>query len=55
LRPERSEVRRLLSDNSLARDALGWQPQVSFDQGLNQTISWIETHLDQYQKGRYEF
>ncbi len=28
LRPQKSEVRRLLSDNSLARERLGWSPRV---------------------------
>ena len=55
LRPEKSEVLRLISDNRLARETLGWAPQISFDDGLNQTIAWIRTHLDLYQPGRYEF
>jgi NAD dependent epimerase/dehydratase len=55
LRPERSEVMRLLSDNSLARKTLGWTPEVSLDDGLDRTIEWIKNHLDLYQIGTYEF
>jgi len=54
LRPEASEVMQLLSDNSRAVQQLGWKPEFSLDQGLDQTISWISTHLDQYQIGKYE-
>lgn len=54
LRPEASEVMQLLSDNSRAVQQLGWKPEFSLDQGLDQTISWIRTHLDQYQIGKYE-
>ena len=55
LRPEPSEVMRLLSDNSLARERLGWQPEVSLDEGLEQTIAWIQDHPELYRIGMYEF
>ena len=55
LRPEKSEVMRLSSDNEAARTRLGWQPEVSLDQGLDKTIEWIKGHLDFYQIGKYEF
>lgn len=55
LRPEKSEVQRLLSDNRLARKVLGWQPIVPFEQGLEWTVAWIEGHLDLYRPGQYEF
>jgi dTDP-glucose 4,6-dehydratase len=55
LRPEKSEVLRLISDNRLAREKLGWQPQVSLDEGLDRTIAWMREHLDMYRPGRYEF
>jgi dTDP-glucose 4,6-dehydratase len=54
LRPVKSEVRRLLSDNSRAADYLGWQPKVSLAEGLGQTIGWIQAHLDHYHIGKYE-
>lgn len=55
LRPQKSEVMRLLSDNSRARAELGWQPTVSLEQGLQQTIDWIKENLDQFRVGMYEF
>lgn len=53
VRPEGSEVVRLLSNNAKARELMGWQPQVSFREGLGQTIAWIAEHLDLYQTQRY--
>ncbi len=41
LRPEKSEVKRLLCDNSLIRELVGYEPKVSFDDGLAQTITWF--------------
>ena len=54
MRPEKSEVMRLLSDNGLARRALGWEPAYSLEDGLRETIAWIGDHLDFYHIGRYE-
>lgn len=55
LRPQKSEVMRLLSDNSFARERLGWQPSVGLDEGLEITIGWIKEHLDHYRVGIYEY
>ena len=54
LRPEKSEVLRLVSDNRLARETLHWSPRVSLDEGLQRTISWVRDHLDLYRVGVYE-
>jgi dTDP-glucose 4,6-dehydratase len=40
LRPEASEVMRLLSDNSLAQRVLGWSPCVTLEEGIARTIAW---------------
>jgi dTDP-glucose 4,6-dehydratase len=53
-RPEKSEVGRLHSDNRLARELLGWSPQVSLDDGLSRTIRWIEQNLGRYRVGAYQ-
>jgi dTDP-glucose 4,6-dehydratase len=55
LRPEKSEVLRLVSDNRLACERLGWEPEVTLDQGLENTIAWIRDHLELYRVGTYEF
>jgi len=55
LRPQKSEVFQLLSNNAAAREALDWQPVVSLEDGLEKTINWIQDHLDLYQIGTYAF
>jgi dTDP-glucose 4,6-dehydratase len=55
LRPVRSEVLHLISDNRHARERLGWLPTVSLDQGLDRTIDWISKNLDRYQPDQYQF
>ncbi len=52
-RPEKSEVNRLYAANKKAAELIGWQPQVSLDDGLKQTISWISRSLDHYQPDKY--
>jgi NAD dependent epimerase/dehydratase len=54
LRPENSEVQRLLSDNQYARQRLGWTPRISLREGLLKTIDWISDHLDLYRSGIYQ-
>lgn len=41
LRPEASEVERLLGSNTLARELCGWEPRVSLADGLQRTIDWF--------------
>lgn len=54
LRPEKSEVMRLLADNSKAKKLLGWVPQIPLLQGLERTISWIRAHPKLYRPEVYE-
>jgi dTDP-glucose 4,6-dehydratase len=53
VRPERSEVARLLADSTLAQNLLGWQSAVSLEQGLKLTIDWIQQHIERYRVGTY--
>ncbi|MGA2585570.1 MAG: SDR family NAD(P)-dependent oxidoreductase [Candidatus Aminicenantales bacterium] len=53
-RPTGSEVDRLISDNRLARELLGWQPRVLLDEGLGKTVEWIKDNPELYQVGHYE-
>jgi dTDP-glucose 4,6-dehydratase len=54
LRPEKSEVQQLLSDNRRAFERLGWQPRVGLRQGLLQTIDWIRANLHRYHTTDYQ-
>jgi NAD dependent epimerase/dehydratase len=53
LRPEKSEVQRLISDNSLARKCLGWEPKVNLHEGLNRTIDWIKANIQHFHPQEY--
>ncbi len=53
IRPENSEVERLLADASLAASILNWKAEVTLEEGLEQTIRWLERHLDHYRVGVY--
>jgi NAD dependent epimerase/dehydratase len=44
LRPEKSEVQRLLSDSRRAQMRLHWEPKVGLDDGLERTIEWVRDH-----------
>jgi NAD dependent epimerase/dehydratase len=53
LRPEKSEVSRLISNNSRMRELSAWTPAVSLDEGLAQTIEYIRENLKDYRVNRY--
>lgn len=53
VRPDASEVQRLVCDASRAREALGWEPQVSLRKGLERTADWIERNLQRYRPDVY--
>jgi dTDP-glucose 4,6-dehydratase len=53
VRPENSEVERLLADNARAEKLLGWGPRVSLEDGLKLTVDWIRENLAHYTRGAY--
>ena len=53
VRPERSEVGRLLCDASKARKLLGWEPRTSLEDGLAKTIEWLAKHASRYKPSIY--
>ncbi|MCB5911958.1 GDP-mannose 4,6-dehydratase [Streptomyces pinistramenti] len=54
LRPSGSEVERLLSDNSRAREWAGWRPEVSLEEGLERTSEWVAANLRLFRADRYQ-
>lgn len=53
IRPEKSEVNRLLADNAKMKRLSGWQSTVTFRQGLERTVQWIERNLKYFDVERY--
>jgi NAD dependent epimerase/dehydratase len=53
IRPEKSEVMKLISDNRKAARLLGWRPMVGLDAGLQKTIDFVRAHPDVYRPGVY--
>jgi dTDP-glucose 4,6-dehydratase len=53
IRPDKSEVERLLASNKLAGDVLHWQPKVTLEEGLEKTIAWLEKNIDKYRTDAY--
>lgn len=53
LRPEKSEVNRLLGSNEKIKKLTNWRPQYTFEQGIAETIEWISRHLDSYKYDIY--
>ena len=43
----------LLCDHRKAKELLGWQPQVSLEEGLARTINYIEANLSRYKPEIY--
>ena len=48
IRPEKSEVNRLLGSNEKSKKLTDWKPQYTFEQGIAETIEWIGNHLNFY-------
>ena len=42
VRPEKSEVERLLGSNEKIQQLTGWKPEWTLDQGLESTITWFQ-------------
>ena len=55
IRPEKSEVNRLLGSNKKLKELTSWQSEYSLEQGLLKTIEWFkkEGHLSKYKTNLY--
>jgi len=53
VRPENSEVDRLLGSNEKIRKLTDWKPRIQLDEGLEMTIDWLRNNLDEYKPEEY--
>ena len=55
MRPEKSEVERLLGCNKKMQELTGWKPKVGLQEGLKETISWFQVpeNLARYKANIY--
>jgi dTDP-glucose 4,6-dehydratase len=53
MRPERSEVNRLLASNSKALEYTGWTPRTTLEEGLEKTIAWFRENSHRYRADIY--
>ena len=53
LRPEKSEVNRLLGSNEKIRALTDWFPKYTFEQGLAETIAFFKDNLEKYKVDIY--
>jgi len=55
LRPENSEVYRLLCDNAKIKELTGYAPEYPFETGLKETVAWFNDHhnLSRYKEKTY--
>jgi NAD dependent epimerase/dehydratase len=53
MRPAKSEVDRLLADNTLARELLGWEPVIGLEEGIQRTIEWMKHNMERYRPNVY--
>lgn len=53
LRPEKSEVNRLLGSNEKIKALTDWKQQYTFEQGIAETIAWIRDNMDAYKPDIY--
>lgn len=53
IRPQKSEVFKLICDNTMAKKILNWEPKYSLDEGLSETVRWIEGNIDIFKSDIY--
>ena len=53
LRPEKSEVNRLLGSNEKLKSLTDWKPQYSFSEGIKETIEWMKDNSNSYKTNIY--
>ena len=53
VRPDNSEVMKLISNNQKAKALMGWEPRIDLKNGLLKTVRYMEEYLHEYKVERY--
>lgn len=53
IRPEKSEVMRLLGSDEKIKKLTNWNPKYSLEDGLKETIDWVKENLNKYKPEIY--
>lgn len=53
IRPDKSEVARLVCDNTKITSKTVWRPKVDLESGLNETINWFKSNMVFYKSDIY--
>ena len=53
LRPDKSEVNRLLGSNAKIKELTDWKQQYTFEQGIAETIAWMRGNMGRYKADIY--
>lgn len=53
LRPDASEVMKLICDYSFAKKVIQWEPRYSLEEGLKETIAFIKKNIERYKPWIY--
>jgi len=53
VRPDKSEVERLLCNANKAKALTGWEPKYTLEEGLKETIEWIQNNMQYYKPDIY--
>ena len=53
IRPKKSEVNRLLGDNTKIMQLTNWRMQYTLEEGIAETIAWIKDNMERYKVDFY--
>ena len=53
LRPEKSEVNRLLGSNAKLKELTDWEQRYTFDEGIAETVAWMRGNMERYKADVY--
>ncbi len=53
LQPEKSEVMKLVCDDSKAGSVLGWQPRWALQDGLEHVMAYVRSNMHRYKPELY--